>query len=72
MRSLADKRVFPSPEAARQSVEGKDAVAALELALAFELASVTFFEGLREGLDGADRAVIDELVEEEREHAERI
>ncbi|MBI2375792.1 MAG: ferritin family protein [Deltaproteobacteria bacterium] len=73
MRVLADRRVFPSPEAAVEAVARLDGEAALlEYALAFEKDTILFLHELRSAIRPESQALIDALVAEERNHVRAI
>ncbi len=70
---LARGGVFPTAADARAlAAELATDAAVIEQALAFEHASVAFFESLATRLAPADRRVVDELVAEERRHIEAL
>ncbi len=73
LRGLVRNQVFPSPEAARESVaQLQDEKAALMQALSFEKDSILFFHELRPVLAEENRGVIDALIEEERKHVQAL
>ncbi len=73
LSTLAQDRVFPSVEAARARAAELDTdEAVIDQALLFERSSVAFFEALAERLAPEDRAVVGELVAEERRHIEAL
>jgi rubrerythrin len=73
MRALAENRVFPTPEAARETVRGLSSDAsAIRYALGFEKDTILFFYELRSLVRDKDQAIIDELIEEERRHIRQL
>ncbi len=69
MHALAENRVFPSPEAARDIVRNlTDDESAVRYALGFEKDTILFFHELRSLVREKDQSVIDELIAEERRH----
>jgi len=73
MHALAENRVFPTPDAAREAVRGlPDDASAIRYALGFEKDTILFFYELRSIVRDKDQAVIDELIEEERGHIRQL
>lgn len=69
MRGFVSRRVFPDPEGARAAAGTiADDAALLRTAIRFEQQTIEFLEHLRPQVEGDERAVIDALVAEEREH----
>jgi rubrerythrin len=69
MRSLAEYRVFPDPEAARALVTASDGPAAvLRHAMNFEKDSILFLHEMRPLIREEDRQMVDRLLDEERKH----
>lgn len=69
MRSLAEYRVFPDPEAARALVAAVDTPAsALRHAMNFEKDSILFLHEMRPIVREEDRRMVDRLLDEERKH----
>ena len=69
MRGFAIHQVFPDPAGARAVVRGlSDDAALLDHAIGFEQQTVEFFEHLRDMVRAEDKAVIESLIDEEREH----
>ena len=66
---LAEYRVFPDPEAARALVVAvNDEAALLRHAINFEKETILYFRELRELVAPESQPLIDQLIEEEREH----
>ena len=73
LRTLAERKVFPSADEARAIARGlPDDRAVARQALAFEEASIAFFEALEERIRPADRPAIEQLVAEERRHVHAL
>ncbi len=69
MRSLAEYRVFPDPEAARALVTAvDDAASVLRHAMNFEKDSILFLHEMRPIVREEDRTMVDRLLDEERKH----
>ncbi len=73
MHALAENRVFPTPEAARQAVKGlSDDISAVRYALGFEKDTILFFHEMRSAAQEKDFEVIDKLIAEERKHIQSL
>ena len=73
MRALADKRVFPNPDAAAEAVAAlRDERAAIDLALRFEKDTILFLQGLRRMVQPEDASTLDDMVAEEETHVARL
>ena len=73
MRSEADGRVFPDPDAARAAVSKlKTEEDVLRTALEFEQQSIRFFRSLRKMVSVEDYDKIDALITEEQSHVAAI
>lgn len=69
MRSLAEYRVFPDPEAARALVAAvNDVTSVLRHAMNFEKDSILFLHEMRPIVREEDRRMVDRLLDEERKH----
>ncbi len=69
MASFARRRVFPSPEKAREAVASlSSSIELIDHAIRFEQQTVEFLEHLRGLVRTEDKDVIDALIAEEREH----
>ena len=69
---LVEERVMPDPDEAREVVEKEGLAAALTMAIQFEKDSVLFFQELLPAVDEQDRQAVSAIVEQEKQHAERL
>ncbi|UCF31347.1 MAG: ferritin family protein [bacterium] len=74
LRAFASRRIFQDPEDAVAKAEAlSDAVEAIDMALDFELRSVSFYQDLARIIeDPEDRASVEDLERQERGHAARL
>lgn len=69
LHALVDTRVFPDPaDAAAAVAQLHDDAAAIRYAIGFEKDSILFFHELGRMVGEADRALVEQLVAEERRH----
>lgn len=67
--SLTTTRAFPEPEAAQQQARAcASDEAAIDLALRFERDTLVLMNEMRGMVREKDRAIVDELIREERQH----
>ena len=74
LRAFASRRIFTSPEDAVSKAENLgDVIEAIDMALDFELRSVSFYREMADMIeDPADRASITQLKKQEKEHAAHL
>ncbi|MBN2029187.1 ferritin family protein [bacterium] len=72
-RSLIEKKVFPTSEEA-ESMEKDlgDPLVAIHIALSLEKESILFYHELLPVTNEKDHPVIDKIIDEERDHIQRI
>ena len=69
LHALVDSRVFPDPaDAAAAVAQLSDDAAAIRYAIGFEKDSILFFHELGRMVGEADRALVEQLIAEERRH----
>lgn len=72
-RSLIDKKIFPSEdEGPMMKKDLSDPGAAIQIALSLEKDAVLFFNELLQITREKDHPVVEDIIEEEREHIRRI
>ena len=69
---LVEERVMPDPDEAREVVDKEGLAAALTMAIQFEKDSVLFFQELLPAVDEQDRQAVSAIVEQEKQHAEKL
>lgn len=69
---LVEERVLPDPDEAREVVDKEGVAAALTMAIQFEKDSVLFFQELLPAVDEQDRQAVSAIVEQEKQHAEKL
>jgi rubrerythrin len=71
--ALLRQSLFDGPEGAlHQAAEATDEQAALQTALGFEKETLLFFHELRDVVNGPARQTMDRIIEEERQHIQRL
>ena len=71
--ALLQQSFFDRPEGAlSQAIEAADEQDALQAALAFEKETLLFFHELRGVVKGPARQTMDRIIEEERQHIQRL
>ena len=69
---LVEERALPDPDEAREVVAKQGLAAALDMAIQFEKDSVLFFQELLPVVDEQDRQAVSAIVEQEKQHAQRL
>jgi rubrerythrin len=73
LQSALDNALFSGPNKALAAAEGlEDERDALRMALGFEKDTMLFYYDLRGMVGEADRKVVDEIIREEKRHAQRL
>lgn len=74
LRAFASRRIFRTPEEAVGKVDALcDPLEGIDMALDFELASVSFYQDMAKLIeDSRDRSSVEELERQERQHAARL
>lgn len=68
-----DHALFAGPDKAlRMAEEAHDRPAALRAAMGFEKDTMLFYYDLREMVDDADRAIVSDIIHEEKQHLRRL
>ncbi len=71
--ALLKQSFFASPDSALyQAAQAEDERAALQIALDFEKETLLFFHELRDAVRAAGRKVVEAIMEEERQHIQRL
>ncbi|HHL40660.1 MAG TPA: hypothetical protein ENJ37_09160 [Deltaproteobacteria bacterium] len=73
LRAIADTKVFTRPaEGARLAAEAGSDLDAVKKAMDMEKDSLLFYYELQKALEERDRAVVEELIAQERNHLKRL
>lgn len=73
MHDLASEHVFLEPDKGQVLAERiTDDKEAITLALMFEESSIRFFENMKKGFSKNDKEVVNKLIEQEKEHIQKI
>ncbi len=68
-----DHALFAGPDKAlRMAEEARDRLTALRAAMGFEKDTMLFYYDLMEMVDDADRAIVSDIVREEKQHLRRL
>jgi rubrerythrin len=73
LKSMADTEVFTNPEAGKEAARSlKDEKEAISMAIGMEKDSLLFYYELERMIREKDRAVIESLIEQEKEHVRKL
>jgi rubrerythrin len=69
MRAFVESAFFLGKDRAMSHMQNmRDAQAAVTLAIMFEKETLLYFYGMRDAVTGKDRGVVDEIINEEKQH----
>lgn len=73
LKSMADTEVFTNPEAGKEAARSlKDEKEAISMAIGMEKDSLLFYYELERMIRDKDRAVIESLIEQEKDHVRKL
>ena len=73
LHNLAGEYVFTQADKGEEIAKTiKDDLKAIDMALKFEDESVTFYEAMKKLVPSLDRSIIEELIQQEKKHIEKL
>lgn len=72
-KALIETKVFPDSEEGKNLIdELEDEIGAIQIAISFEKDNILYFQEIRDLVDNEDKKIINELINEEKNHIMKL